>query len=304
LTARALPRYRVPVKPRALLLCLLLSLAGVPTAGAQGNSTHTLVHQGLERRIVLHTPSAAGATGPRPLVLVLHGSGQPPQELRDWLPMEPIADREGFVVAYPDAIDGKWNYGERADETIDDLGFIGALLEQLVARGIADPERLYVAGISRGALMTWTLLCRQPGRFAAAAALSSGMTEVHLGSCAPSQLIPILAIAGTADSVQPYDGSADPARTPRLLSIPRRWSSGAACTIAPTKRCSRCRTASTAPPLPHIASAGRPACAAGRSRSSASPAASTSRPRGAAARTSTRPRRSGRFFREAGPTAK
>ena len=67
--------------------------------------------------------------------------------------------------------------------------------------------------------MTWTLLCRQPGRFAAAAALSSGMTEAHLAACTPSRLIPILAIAGTADSVQPYDGSADPSRARRLLSI-------------------------------------------------------------------------------------
>jgi len=56
--------------------------------------------------------------------------------------MEPVADREGFVVAYPDAIDGRWNYGARPDEKIDDLGFIDALVERLVVRGIADPARI------------------------------------------------------------------------------------------------------------------------------------------------------------------
>jgi polyhydroxybutyrate depolymerase len=244
LTARALPRYRVPVKPRALLLCLLLSFAGIPTASAQGDSTHTLVHQGLERRFVLHTPAATGATGPRPLVLVLHGSGQPPQELRDWLPMEPIAEREGFVVAYPDAVDGKWNYGGRAGGQVDDLGFIDALLGRLVALGIADPTRLYVVGISRGALMTWTLLCRQPGRFAAAAALSSGMTDRQLASCAPSRLVPILAIAGTADSVQPYGGRGHAPPAPRLLSIPE--------TMEFWRRLHRC-TAQTMRRVPHRA---------------------------------------------------
>lgn len=99
-----------------------------------------------------------------------------------------------------------------------------------------------VAGISRGALMTWTLLCRQSGRFAAAAALSSGMTEAHLAACTPSRPIPILAIAGTADSVQPYDGSADPSRTPRLLSIPETmefW------------RCLHHCTAEAMQPMPH-----------------------------------------------------
>lgn len=235
------PRYRVSVKPLVLLLCSLL-LAGVAPARAQEDVVRTLIHQGLERRFVLHAPIGTAAPGPHPLVVVLHGSGQPPQELRDWLPMEPIADREGFVVAYPDAIDGKWNYGKRADETIDDLGFIDALLEQLVARGIADPERLYVAGISRGALMTWTLLCRRPGRFAAAAALSSGMMETHLAACTPSRLVPILAIAGTADSVQPYDGWADPPPAPRLLSIPE--------TMEFWRRLHRC-TSQTMQSLPH-----------------------------------------------------
>jgi len=193
---------------------------------------------------VLHAPISTATPKPRPLVIVLHGSHQPPQELHDWLPMEPVADREGFVVAYPDTIDGRWNYGARPDEKIDDLGFIDALLERLVARGIADPARIYVAGISRSALMTWTLLCRQPGRFAAAAAQSSGMTQAHLAACTPSRLISILAITGTADSVQPYDGSADPSRVPRLLSIPE--------TMEFWRRLHHC-TAETTRQVPHRA---------------------------------------------------
>ncbi|HTE37863.1 MAG TPA: PHB depolymerase family esterase [Reyranella sp.] len=227
-----------------LLLYLLLPLAGAAPAGAQQDAVRTLMHQGLERRFVLHTPIGTATPGPRPLVVVLHGSHQPPRELRDWLPMEPIADREGFVAAYPDAIGSRWNYGARPGEKIDDLGFIDALVERLVARGIADPARIYVAGISRGALMTWTLLCRRPARFAAAAALSSGMTGAHLAACTPSRLIPILAIAVTADSVQPYDGSADPSRAPRLLSIPE--------TMEFWRRLHLC-TAETMQPLPHRA---------------------------------------------------
>ena len=223
------------MKPLLLLLCLLLSLAGAAPASAQEDAVRTLMHQGLERRYVLqradqYRDAGAAPAGRRAARLAPAAAGDP----RDWLPMEPVADREGFVVTYPDAIDGRWNYGARPDENIyDSWVFIDALVERLVARGIADPARIYVAGISRGALMTWTLLCRQPGRFAAAAALSSGMTEAHLASCTPSRLIPILAIAGTSDSVQPYDGSADPLRVPRdplrvprLLSIPRQWRSG------------------------------------------------------------------------------
>ena len=139
---KATPRYRVPVKPLLVLLWLLPTLAGATSASAQADTVHTLMHRGLERRFVLHVPISTATPELRPLVVVLHGSHQPPQELRDWLPMEPIADREGFVVAYPDAIDGRWNYGARPDEKIDDLGFIDALVERLVVRGIADPARI------------------------------------------------------------------------------------------------------------------------------------------------------------------
>ncbi len=231
------------MKPLVVLLVALLALplplVGASPAGAREDVARTLLHRGLERRFVLHTPAATTTPGPRPLVVVLHGSHQPPQELREWLPIDPIADREGFVVAYPDAIDGRWNYGERPDGKIDDLGFIDALVERLVADGIADPARIYVAGISRGALMTWTLLCRRPERFAAAAALSSAMSEVHRAACTPSRLIPILAIAGTDDSVQPYDGRPGP---PRLLSIPETmefWRQRHGCTDPITQRVPR-----------------------------------------------------------------
>ena len=136
LTGLEPPRYRVPVK-LFHLLCLLLTLAGVASVSAQADVTHTLMHQGLERRFVLHAPISTAAPGPRPLVVVLHGSHQPPQELRDWLPMEPIADREGFVVAYPDAIDGRWNYGEHSSMPCSNCWWRAALP---IRRGSTSPE--------------------------------------------------------------------------------------------------------------------------------------------------------------------
>jgi polyhydroxybutyrate depolymerase len=223
-----------------VLVCLFLA-AFIAGARAQSDTAQTFMHHGIERRFVLHTPPGNATQGPRPTVVVLQGSGQPLQELRDWLPMEPVADREGFVVVYPEPIDGRWNYGERPDEKIDDLGFIDSLVERLVAARIADPARVYLAGVSRGALMSWTMICRRPDRFAAMAALSSGMSEVHL-NCAPKRLIPIVAIAGTADSVQPYDGWSDPPPSARLLSVPE--------TMDYWRRLHRC-SAQTMRPLPH-----------------------------------------------------
>ena len=133
---------------------------------------------------------------------------------------------EGFVLAYPQALEGRWSYwrGGRVmlpgrEEEVDDAGFIVAVVDRLVAEGVADPGRVFVTGSSRGALMTWTLACQHPAHFAAAAPLLSGMTEAQLAACAPTRALPIVAVAGTADPVQPYDGAAIPG-SPRLLSIP------------------------------------------------------------------------------------
>lgn len=61
-----------------------------------------------------------------------------------------LADEEGFVVVYPDAVDNQWNDGrskEEADhraheENIDDVGFISALIDQLIKEENVDPQRV------------------------------------------------------------------------------------------------------------------------------------------------------------------
>lgn len=56
------------------------------------------------------------------------------------------------------------------------------------------------------------------GRIAGAAPLITGMTDGQLDTCRPSRPIPLLAIAGTNDRTQPYDGWMYPDY--RLLSVP------------------------------------------------------------------------------------
>jgi polyhydroxybutyrate depolymerase len=68
--------------------------------------------------------------------------------------------------------------------------------------------------------MVWTLACQRPERFAAAAPLSSAMRESQLAACSPARPVPIVAMAGTADPVQRYDGWLGPPPLPRLLSVP------------------------------------------------------------------------------------
>jgi polyhydroxybutyrate depolymerase len=222
-----------------IALLNLLCLAALTSNGAWGqpaDTEQTFPFQGVDRRFVLHRP--ANRTGPVPVVVALHGLGESVADLRDTWTMDAVADREGFAVLYPMALADRWSYvAARAvrlpdgSGTVDDVGFILGLLDRLATDHTIDPARVYVAGVSNGGLMAWTLACQAPDRFADIAPLITGMVEQQLQQCHPARLVPLLAIAGTDDWVQAYDGAMGP--NYRLMSMPETlefWRKQRGCT--------------------------------------------------------------------------
>src|SRR5262245_13156658 len=223
---------------RWILLSALAAIAIAPAAA----ETLKVMHRGVERVAELHRPEPAA--GPRPLVIVLHGRGQSVKQLRDaagccGLSFDALANREGFVVLYPEAIELQWSYGRpivapmptAGSAPADDVGFIRSLIEDLVTKQVADPARIYVSGGSRGGLMAFTLACGLAYRIAAAVPLITGMTDHRREDCKPARPIPILVIAGTDDPAQWYDGALAPLG--RLLSVPETmefWRAQHGCT--------------------------------------------------------------------------
>jgi polyhydroxybutyrate depolymerase len=208
---------------------------------AQSAEVLKLPHQGTERTVILQRTRDVRATAP-PLLIVLHGSGTNAETFRIRNRFDATADREKFVVAYPDAIGKQWRFGQVLEqaapenEAIDDVGFIRALIDDLVSRKIVDPARVYVTGVSRGGLMSYTLACSLHDKITAVAPLISPMTDRQRDACRKAQPIPIMAIAGTADKVLPFDGQRLPKS--RLLSMPDTmdfWRKAHACS-APQKR--------------------------------------------------------------------
>jgi len=192
---------------------------------AHADDVVTLTHQGVARTAIIHEPGGL-PPGPAPVVIGLYGRGQGIDHFRDWLHLDAIADREHFRVVYPDAIDKEWSYGGpviRPMPTVngqpaDDLGFLRLLIDNLVETKRADPARIYVTGVSRGGMMTFTLACALADRIAAVAPLIAGMTEYQRDACKPAKAMPIIAIDGTNDRDLFYDGWMFPLG--RLLSIP------------------------------------------------------------------------------------
>jgi polyhydroxybutyrate depolymerase len=205
----------------------LLAIAWMVAFGvcAGGEELLKFSHQGVERTAVLHHPATTQGS-PHPLVIALHGLSDTGEKFRGWAGLDVVADREGLIADYPSALEGRWSYGRPIADpmpvvgatTVDDLGFIRLLIDDLVIRKLADPARIYVAGTSRGGLMAYTVACALADQIAAAAPLITGMTDYQREDCSPARPVPIMVIAGTNDPVQAYDGWL--LANGRLLSVP------------------------------------------------------------------------------------
>ena len=95
---------------------------------------------GLERSFAFYEPRQLA--GNAPLVVALHGANSSGQKLRAFTGYEfdALADRYGFMVAYPDSFAGSWNDCRVASNNparrqgIDDVGFVKAVIANLKTR--------------------------------------------------------------------------------------------------------------------------------------------------------------------------
>lgn len=190
----------------------------------------TLQHQGTERAYRLVGEPISDQ--PRPLIVHLHGfrepevmANAPDLSVIAWRRLGALAQSEGFFLAQPAALKGRWNMGLdlanialETGEKADDVGFVFKLVAHLVASGLADPDRVYLSGISDGGIMVNKILCTARHPFRAGASLIGTMVEAHAKKCRNNNAVPVFLLAGTHDDVLPYDGWIFP--TGRSLSAP------------------------------------------------------------------------------------
>lgn len=200
-----------------IIVCLMtFGLVAGAEAKAKPDLLHeTLTHGGLGRTYSLYFPNGVLADRPRPLVFVLHGGGgSDAKTMAHRTGLNSIADREGFLVVYPAGIDGQWNDGRgktfrRAKDNtgVDDVGFISSIIDLLVNEGQADPDRIYVMGLSNGGMMTLRIGIELGAKLAG---IASGIANlpVLLSDKRPVQPLSVLMMNGTDDPLVPWEGGA------------------------------------------------------------------------------------------------
>lgn len=145
-----------------------------------------------------------------PLVIVLHGGGSWGKRMSRYTKFNELAEKENFITVFPDAYKGNWNDGRQDFKTnahksnIDDLKFITEIINKLVKENHADKNKVYVAGISNGAMMTLRIGCELSDKISAIASVEGGL-PVDL-KCNPKENISLMMINGTTDPVVPYNG--------------------------------------------------------------------------------------------------
>ncbi|MEP2736561.1 MAG: PHB depolymerase family esterase [Erythrobacter sp.] len=210
-------------------VALLAGLTGVPEAHAQRSadnademSVHRFQQGGHMRRYRLFIPNNIQQfSGPRPLVLVIHGGagtdrGMIKLDKGRW---QALAKLHGFYVAYPNAVDKLWDFGEgltseALDNRVDDLEYFGTVLDKISAEHSIDKGRVFATGISRGGQASYFLACNMSERIRAIAPVAMALPTFMVDNCREefplgstrSSNVAVAMMNGSADPQVPYNG--------------------------------------------------------------------------------------------------
>ncbi|MGL6110212.1 MAG: extracellular catalytic domain type 1 short-chain-length polyhydroxyalkanoate depolymerase [Rubrivivax sp.] len=144
---------------------------GSSREGKFGSGVHT--HASLTRHYKLFVPPGAAGRS-LPLVVMLHGCTQGPDDFAAGTGMNDLAREMGFYVLYPaqaqDANPSRcWNWFKHNHQTRErgETAVIATMTHAVVQAHGIDPERVYIAGLSAGGAMAALVAAAYPETFAA-----------------------------------------------------------------------------------------------------------------------------------------
>ncbi len=166
---------------------------------------------GRRRRYLLHVPPNFDGSRAWPLVLAFHGGGGRAETLVRQSRLDQVADKYGFLVAYPDGT-GRLRMltfnagtccGYAVSQQVNDVAFVGQLLDELARTAAIDPRRVYATGMSNGAMLCYRLACELSDRIAAIAPVAG---DLGVEGPVPRRPVPVLHFHGLADQNVQFAG--------------------------------------------------------------------------------------------------
>ena len=171
----------------------------------------TIEHDGATRSFTLHVPADVKPSGP--LVMVMPDYTASAGEIMDYSGFNAIADREDFIVAYPEGTRNQFGYrffnvgyDHSATSTVDDLGFISSLTSDLQKQLGVTPKPTFIAGMSNGGDMAYFIACNHSELYGAMASVTGVLMKHIHDECIPAKPLPVLQIHGTDDAISYFGG--------------------------------------------------------------------------------------------------
>nr|WP_315219086.1 PHB depolymerase family esterase [uncultured Duganella sp.] len=159
---------------------------------------------------------ASRGRAPAPLVLLLHGGGgSGATMIARW---QAKAAAEGLILVAPNGIgrrpgSGTWNAGYCCGQAMTsgsaDVRFVAAVMDDVIRTARVDSGRVYVAGLSNGAMLAHRVAIAYPQRLAGVAVVAGALFG---DEPAPRTPVAILIMHGMKDQVVGFDGGMSPTR--------------------------------------------------------------------------------------------
>ncbi|HEY1631014.1 MAG TPA: PHB depolymerase family esterase [Rhizomicrobium sp.] len=193
------------------VLALLLLLR--PAVAADEIARQTLTFDGRERTYHVYAPAASG---PTPMVVLLHGSGSQGAFLAQY--WKDTASRNGFVLLAPDSLHPEIGWDLRTDGP----DYIRAVMARVTAAHAIDPRRIYLFGQSGGAVYALELGMLESEFFAAVAIHAGAWRHIEEYKAADyaARKIPVSIAVGDQDVYFPLDSVRNTERVLAQHGIP------------------------------------------------------------------------------------
>lgn len=214
----------------------------------------TIEHDGRLRRFRLHIPKGYFEKDTYPLLIALHGFSENPRIMEIVTGLSRKADEEGFFVAYPYGTHQKkftpysWNSefccGYALQQGVDDVGFIGKVIDDVAEEYSIDKDLVYVVGFSNGAMMTQQVALKMPEKVKAIAVVSGAVGGMHEDAEEFEWLdqsgvpVPVVIFHGREDVVIPFEGGEGGAQVFEFkgaYDVVNLWLQNNRCSVHPTQ---------------------------------------------------------------------
>lgn len=227
------------------VLLVLIFCANLVVAQTGTTYSKSFMSGGVSRSYRVYVPDIYDGSKAVPLVLNFHGLGSNSSEQETYGDFRKIADTANFIVVHPQGVSqaqlsnqSGWSaFGSYSQPgTTSDFDFVAALIDTIKANYTINAGRVFSAGMSNGAFMSFANACQLSSRFAAIAPVAGSMGALQISNCNLTHPTPVLMINGTADNLVKYDGTLAnyPFKTTQIDTLALHWAKENNCNLTPT----------------------------------------------------------------------